>query len=159
MVSHAAVGTLHARAHAAARLLEARELATALHRDAELGQAIDQELLVLVLWEHEGEGKRTQAGAEIAEYRARAPLAGDPEAHRRHAVPAVDDRAGQMDLAVELERARLNGERPRSRAGLCRTVDEADRDFQVRQPQGEHQAGGSGADDEHGSIGHEMPFW
>jgi hypothetical protein len=29
----------------------------------------------------------------------------------------------------------------------------------VRQPQGEHQAGGAGANDEHGSIGHVMPFW
>ena len=95
----------------------------------------------------------------MAEDRARTAFARHPEVHRPHAVAALDDAASEIDLAVELEGTGLNGECPRGGAGLRRPVDEAHRHFQVSEPQGEHQAGGSGPDDEHSGVGHEMPFW
>ena len=62
--------------------------------------------------------------------------------------PTIDDRIREADLAVQLERARLHGERARRRARPCRLVDDPDAHAQPRQPQGQHQPGRPGADDE-----------
>jgi uncharacterized cupin superfamily protein len=51
-------------------------------------------------------------------------LAGKPEIHGVHLPSTVDDRVGEADLAVELERARLHGQRARRRTRLGRLVDD-----------------------------------
>ena len=67
------------RVHPARRLLERHELGSALHLDAGVAQAIDQQPFVLVLRKDQRVGKRTDAGAHVAEDRARATFAGRPE--------------------------------------------------------------------------------
>ena len=74
--------------------------------------------------------------------------AGHPEIDGGHLPSALDDRVREADLAVQLERACLHGERARGRSRLRRLVDDSHADTQPRQPQRQHQARRSCADDE-----------
>ena len=87
-----------------------------------------------------------------------------PAAQRLTAIifrPPLDDRIGEANLAVQLERARLHGERARRRPRLRRLVDDPHAHAQPRQPQGQHQARRSCADDQDVRVGlghtHAMP--
>jgi hypothetical protein len=78
--------------------------------------------------------------------------AAGPEVGSPDATAAFDDGVVEEDLAVELERARLDGEGARRGAGAWRLVDDADFDAELGQPEGEHEAGRSGADDQNGLL-------
>ena len=91
--------------------LEAQELRFALDLHSGFGQSIDQQPLMLVLRIDQGVGERADPGAHRAQYAVRHLLARHPEIHRGHAPSAVDHRIGKTDLAIQLERARLDGER------------------------------------------------
>jgi hypothetical protein len=63
-------------------------------------------------------------------------------------VTARDNEIGKFDLAVEFERARVDGERTRSGAGLGRLVDDAQLHPELGQPEREDETSGPGADNE-----------
>ena len=79
---------------------------------------------------------------------ARRLLAGHPEIRGDDPPSALDDRIGEADLAVELERPCLHGKRARGRPRFRRLVDDPHAHAQPRQPQGQHQTGRACADDE-----------
>ena len=58
-----------------------------------------------------------------------------------------DDRVGEIELLVQLKRARLHGQRARGGAGLGGLVDDAHLDAEFCQPKRQHQSGRTGADD------------
>src|ERR1700746_3437002 len=61
-------GPLQAREHTIARVIEVEQLRATLDLDAELGEPIDQQLLVLVLWKDERIGIWTDAHAHVAKH-------------------------------------------------------------------------------------------
>ena len=103
---------------------------------------------MLVLRKDQHVRKRADASAHVAEHGVRHRLAGRPEIDGAHRPSSRDDRVCEADLAVQLERARLHGQRARRRPGLRRLVDDPHAHAQPRQPQGQHQARRPRADDE-----------
>ena len=73
----------------------------------------------------------------------------DPQLRGRDLTPARDDRVGEPDLPVELERSRLHGDRARGRPGLGGLVDDPDADPESREPERQHETGRPCAGDEH----------
>src|SRR5262249_36417083 len=140
--------------HAVARVLEAKELDATLDDDAERTQLLDQHALVLVLSKDDRVGEGAEPDTSVAEARACHLRAPDPEVRDDKADPALHHGRRKADLLVELEGPRLHRERARGRAGLRGLVDDPDFHAQPRQPQGENEAGGSGADDQHGRLTH-----
>ena len=67
-------------------------------------------------------------------------LAGNPEIRGHRFAPALNYRICEPDLAVELERSRLNGQGARGRSWFGRLVNDSHPYAQPRQPQGQHQA-------------------
>ncbi len=94
------VRPLESREHTAVRFLERHELCLALDFDAGLGQAVDQQALVLVLRKDQHVRKRTDTRAHVAEGRARHLLAGRPEIDGSHLPSAGEDRVREADLTV-----------------------------------------------------------
>ena len=129
-------------------ILEAEQLRPALDLDADPGEAVDQQTLVLVLRKDQRVGERAEARAHLAENRVRHLLAGHPEIGGEDVPSTFDDRVSQADLPVQLERACLHGQRARRRPRLRRLVDDPYAHAQPRQPQGQHEARRPGADDE-----------
>ena len=58
---------------------------------------------------------------------------------------AIHDRLRKSNLLIELHRSGLNRQRARSGAGLRRPVDNPDAHAKFGEPQGQYQAGRSGA--------------
>src|SRR5205807_676740 len=110
--------------HTTGRLVEGYQLCLALHLDAGLGQAIEQQTLVLVLRKDQRVWKRTDTGAHVAEDGARDLSAGRPEIGGGHLPSTRDDRLSEADLVVQLQRACLDGQRARRRPRLRRLVDD-----------------------------------
>ncbi len=110
------------------RFLEGQEFRFALDLDPGFGKPIDQQPLVLVLRVDQCVRERAQARAHGAQHAVRHLLAGDPQIHRENAPSEVDHRAGETDLAIQLERAGLDGERARRRSGFRGLVDNPDAD-------------------------------
>ena len=125
-----------AREHTTIRLRKAQQFRPALDRDAEFGQAIDQQALVLVLGKDQRVRKRAEACAHLAEDGARHLLAGHPEIRGEGLPSTLDDRVSEADLAVQLQRACLHGNRARRRPRLRRLVDDPHAHAQPRQPEG-----------------------
>jgi hypothetical protein len=96
---------------AIAALREIDELCLALDQDACVGQTIDQQPLVLVLWKDERIRVRADARAHIPEYRACDPTTRHPEVRGCDFTTARNHGVRQANLTVELERARLHGNR------------------------------------------------
>jgi hypothetical protein len=109
----------------------------------------DQDALVDVLRQRKCEGVWADAAAEVGERQ----LCGD--AGRRAHGELLQPHAGgkhildDADLAVELERAGLDGERTRCHAWTCGLVEDADRHAETGEPEGKRQPGWSGASDQH----------
>lgn len=59
-----------------------------------------------------------------------------------------DDRVGETDLAVQLERTRLQGKRARCRPWLRCPIDDPHAHAQQCQPQGQYQPRRTSSDDE-----------
>ena len=140
--------------HPTLDLLERHEIGRALDVDAGFAQAIDQQPFVLVLRKNQRVGKRTDAGADIAEDCVRDVFAGGPEIDGAHWPSSRNDRVSDADLAVQLERACLHGERARRRPRLLGLVDDPHAHAQQRQPQRQHKTGRPGADNEDLGVGH-----
>jgi hypothetical protein len=138
-------GGLESGANTSAVLAEVDERGLTMDLDPELAQALDQKLLVLVLREDQRVGKRTDARANLSEDRARPMPPGDPQVEREDSPSLCIDRLRKADLLIELEGARLHGERARRGAGTCGLVDDLDANAVAREEQGEHKAAGAGA--------------
>jgi hypothetical protein len=106
----AAIGVPQSCGDVIAALVELDELERALDGDTAVAQRIDEELLVFVLWEDEGVWVRTDLGTHVTEEQTGDVLTGDPDVRGRHGAPAGNNRVGQSDLTVELERASLDRE-------------------------------------------------
>ena len=150
----AAVRILQTRDDTVAAVFESHELKGSLNFNAELTQTFDQQALVLVLRKNDHVGKRADAGAHIAEVHARGVTPLGPEIGGGKPQSALDDRVGEADLPVELERSRMHNERARRGAGLGDLIENADAYAAVGEPQREHKAGRSGASDQDIGVGH-----
>ena len=111
-----AVSSTQTRDDAAAFITIAEELGLPFDGDAQPLQPGDQQPLVLVLRKDLQEGIRGQIRPDFPEVDARPRFAFDPEPHGRDLVSVLDDEIGEVELAVELERARVDGERAGRRA-------------------------------------------
>ena len=108
-------------------------------------------MLVLRKDLQEGIGRQVRADGARTAMRA----AASPFTHRLTAGtlwPRGDHGLGEIELPVELERARLDRQRPRGRAGLGRLVDDAHLDAELGQPKRQDEAGRAGADDQNVAI-------
>ena len=101
---------------------------------------------MLVLGKDLQEGVWRQVGADLRERDACPPIALDPEADGGNLVPVGEHEIGEIELAIEFEGPRMNGEGAGGRAGLGGLVDDAHLDPELGQPQRQNQAGRSGAD-------------
>ncbi len=105
------VGTLEVRAHACRSLLKVAQHRPAFDRDTGLAKALDQETLVLILLKDVCVRERTETNTHLTEDGARGPAAGYPQIHGENFSPTVNDRVGQTDLTIELQRPRLHRDR------------------------------------------------
>src|SRR5665213_2568109 len=111
--------------------------------------ALDQQALVLVLREDEQERVGGEAQAHRLEGRPRGLPALDPQIDRRRLVAALDHFAGEVHLAIEFERPRLDRHGPRGGPRLGDPIDDANLDAQLGQPQRQHQPRRPRPDDQH----------
>src|SRR5215831_5516611 len=109
---------------------------------------------MLVLRKDLQEGVGSQIRADLLERNARPGFALDPQPNGRDLVTARDNEIGKIELAIEFERARVDGERTRRRAGLGSLVDDAQLHSELGQPEREDEAGGPGADNEDIALWH-----
>ena len=100
------------------------ELRSPFDLHAGLAQALDQQALVFVLRKDERVRKWAEPGAHFAQHGMGGALAGNPEICGDRFPPALNHRIREPDLAVELERPRLNSQRARRCPWLCRLVDD-----------------------------------
>ncbi len=143
-----ASGALEPRHDAAVRFLEVKELRSSLDLHAQLPQPPDQEAFVFILGVDQSVGKRTEARAQPAELDVRGLLSPGPEICRGELEPRRHHLLGETELAIQLESARLQRHRARGRARLGALVDDANPDAEPGQPESEHEAGWTRADDE-----------
>ncbi len=76
-----------------------------------------------------------------------------PQVHGLALAAERDRLVGDAEPRVDLERARVHGDRARLLCGTGMTVDDLDADPAPRELAGEHQAGRSRADDQHVDVG------
>ena len=139
---------LQIRHDAIAFFPEVDQFALAVDVHVELCETLDQEPLVFVLRVDEAVRIRALALAECAELDVRHLLRPGPEIRPRKLEAGLDHLAGETELAIELQRPRLDRQSAGGRPGLGRPVDDADPDAQPGEPESEHEARRTGADDE-----------
>ncbi|MNX94104.1 hypothetical protein D3C86_1263230 [compost metagenome] len=149
------VGQAQGGGDAIAGFLEAQQLGVALDADAEGFETLDEQPFVFILREDFEKRVGCQTLADTAQGQVGHGLALDPEIGRSHAMAALDDGIRQAELAIQLQRPRLHGQCPRRGAGGRRLVDDPHADPQFAQPQGQHQPGRAGADDQDVASVHE----
>ena len=103
-------------------------------------------MLVLRQAQHERVGAEPRA--EVAEAECRDLPPASPHAELAHADPACDGGVGDAELAVELERPRVDGHRARRLARPRAPVDDPERHAEAHEPECQGEPGGTGADDE-----------
>jgi hypothetical protein len=128
------VGSAEVGNDAVALVSEAHQLRSSLHRDAELLQPLDQQPLVLVLWEDLQEGISGQILADGREGETRRRFSLHPQVDRGNLVAMLHHEVGEVELPVEFEGTRMNREGARGRAGLRRLVDDAHPDAELGEP-------------------------
>src|SRR6516162_11246788 len=126
-----AIGPANAGDDAIALLGKAGKFGSALYRDAELLQSLDQQALMLVLRKNVQERIGGQILADGLEGEPRLRFALHPHIYRRNLVAMLDHEVGEVELPVKFEGTRLNRERARGRAGLRRLVDDAHLDAEL----------------------------
>ena len=89
-----------------------------------------------------------------ADREARAAGRDGREPDGRDLMAARNHVTGEIQLAVELERSRVDRQCAGGRAGLCGLVDDAWLRAELGQPQRKHQTSGPGADDQHVRASH-----
>ena len=67
---------------------------------------------------------------------------------------ASDDFVGEIELAIEFQRPRLDRQRPRRGSRLRGLVDDPNLDALLREPEREHQSRGARADDQNFTAVH-----
>jgi hypothetical protein len=149
-----AVGTAKTCGHAVALITVFKELRPSLDDRAQLLEPRDQQPLMLVLRKNVQERIGREARADLLERDARPRFALDPEPDGRDLVAARDHITGEIELAIELERSRVDRQCAGGRAGICGLVDDSGLRAELGQPQREHQTGGPSADDQHVRAGH-----
>ena len=107
-----------------------------------------------VLRKDEREGVWSQSFSDALEGNARNPVPTRPQIEFLDLDSARDDCVVKPNLVIELQRARLHGERAGSGAGLRGLVDDSHLDAELRQPEREHEAGRPGAGDQDGLVTH-----
>src|SRR6476646_3841902 len=108
--------------------------------------------LMRVLRIHEREGDGTQSLADGVDADTSPWSAAHPEIDRRYLDAARHSVVRDSDLPVQLERARLDGQRSRRRSRSVRAIDDADRHPEPREPECEDESRRAGTDDEHGAV-------
>jgi hypothetical protein len=108
----------------------------------------DQKPLMFVLRKDMQERIPREILAHRSEVEMDFPFALHPQIHRGNLVSCLEHRIGEIELTVKLERARMHRQRPRGGSGRGGLVDDAAGDAHLRQPQGQHQSGGPGADNQ-----------
>src|SRR5690348_2764334 len=111
---------------------------------------------MLVLGKGVKERIRRDAGADILEGDTRLLPALHPEIDGWNLVAAADDGVAEVELAIELEGPRVNGECAGGGAGSGGLVDDSDLYSKLRQPERKHEAGGTGADDKDIAASHDF---
>jgi hypothetical protein len=101
----------------------------------------DQQALVLLLREHQQVREWAQPLSHFTESGASDLFAADPQICGGELQPPLDHCICEADLAIELERARMDDDRPRCCSRLLRLVDDTDAYTQARQPEGQNKAG------------------
>ena len=135
-------------------ILESHQFGRTLNVDAGALEVIDQQALVLILRKDEKVRKWGESGPNRSDVGSRDVPAVDPEVHRVERDGARDDVVGDPQLAIELQGAGMDHQRSRRGSRLGDLVDDPDGDAAPRQPEREHEAGWTRADDKHLWIGH-----
>lgn len=105
-------------------------------------------MLVCVLRKDQDVRIRTDISADVAKRGARHVATGHPQIYLGDGAAACDDAVRDPDLAIELERARLDGNGTRGRRRLGKLIDDSQAHPQPCEPQRQHQARRSCPDDE-----------
>ena len=113
---------------------------------------------MLVLREDFKKGVRGQVRANGLEGKARLRFAFHPEVDRWNFMAPRHDGAGQIELAVELERPRLNRQSALGGAGLRRLVHDAHLDAELGQPERQNKARGPRANNQNIATRHLAPL-
>src|SRR6185312_16512260 len=95
--------------HPSRLIFETQELRLTLDVNAGFSQTLDQKTLVFVLGKNQGVRIGTDIGPDVPKHRARDSPAADPKIYKACFPPTLNQRVGQPDLPVELERPRLHG--------------------------------------------------
>ena len=140
------------RAHSVGALLEMDELRLTLDANAGPLEMVDEHPLMRVLRIHEREGEGAQSLADGVDPDASPWSTADPEIDGGYLDAARNGVVRDSDLPVELERARLDGQRSRRRSRPFGAIDDPDRYSEPRQPEGEDESRRAGADDEDGDA-------
>ena len=149
-----AVSVLQFCDDAIASLDKPGQLDRPLDEHARVFQTIDEQLLVLILRKDERIRVWADAAAHVAEPEVGNFPAGDPQVCRADLASAREHGVRESDLVIELERPRLHRDGARGGRRLRVRVDDAKVHPQPLQPEGEDQAGRTGADDEHVRLYH-----
>ncbi|MNZ78102.1 hypothetical protein D3C78_966660 [compost metagenome] len=150
-----AVGQLQRGRDAVCGLLEACQFSVAFHRNAEGLQALDQQPFVFVLREYLEKRVRCQALADPGQRQACHGLTLDPEVAGLYLMAVLHHSLVQSELAIQLQRPCLDGQRPGRGAGGGGFVDDPHAHAEFAQPQRQDQPGGAGTDDQHVAAVHE----
>jgi hypothetical protein len=133
-------------------LLERDELGPPAHVHAEGRELRAEHALVVVLAEHQDVRIGAQALADVAERQPGAEPGVGPQVDRIAFAAERDRLVDDAEPRVDLERARVDGDRARLLRGPGMAVDDVDADAAPRELAGEHQAGRARADDEHVDV-------
>ena len=145
-------------------LFEMDELRLTLDANAGPLEMVDEHPLMRVLRIHEREGEGTQSLADGVDPDASPWSAAHPEIDGGYLDAARHGVVCDSDLPVELERARLDGQRSRRRSRSFGAINDPDRHAEPRQPERQNESRRAGANDEdwgarfrHASFGFRTP--
>ena len=114
---------------------------------------------MLVLGKDLQERVRRQIGANLLERDARPRVALDPKADGGNFVAVREHEIGEIELAIEFEGPRMNGEGAGRRAVPGGFVDDPHLDPELGQPERQNQTGRSSADDQNVAAHHAVLHW
>ncbi len=147
-----AVLAFQRRIDALAVLLQVDKLGVPFDSAAEVSELLAHDALIVVLAEHQDEGKGCYALARIAQRHARHAPAPRPEIGTRALLAQLERALSDSKLLVDFERARLDAQS----TGLARSpgmaVDDAHGDSAPLELIGKHQPGRPRAHDEHIAV-------
>src|SRR5439155_15347221 len=144
-----AVGPLERCGYLTGFLAEAGELGVPLHRHAPVAEVLAHDPLVVVLAEHQDEGKRAHALPDFAQRDARRPLSLRPHVGAVAAAAELERTLRDPELGVDLEGARMHRHRARLLRRPGMPVYDHGAHAAPSELVGEHQSGRAGPNDQH----------